>query len=281
VKCNTIKGVLLLWILVVLGLLSATRSGAAENLKSPGHELWEGQFSQCSYNAVATVLDYFYGGPSGHLADRKAFEKLVFADPLNFAGYGAYFGWAPWTSYMVESGKMTWNGQVVSLKAERFSLRPVAEAQMKKDGTILVHYEPGERRMLRQKLLTELGRGPVVMWTPYAGMFAEPSRTPWHQVMRLNEEIDAVTLRRMDTHSVTLFLHPDAAENKQVGVVDCSVVNGIYATDPDTIISTSAAMTALVRQKPVDGKSLLEAGFSGIKNDEYNVVFFKGSNADQ
>ena len=84
---------------------------------------WEGRFDQCSYNALATVLDHFYG-VEGWSNERDAFEKRVFVSALDKFKQGGYFGWAPWTSYMVQAGTIRWNGHLVSdLKAERFSLR--------------------------------------------------------------------------------------------------------------------------------------------------------------
>jgi hypothetical protein len=241
---------------------------------SSAKEMWEGRFSQCSYNAVASALDFFYGQP-GHVADKSQFEKDAFYNPLKLAGYEPYFGWGPWTSYMVGSGKMVWNGQpVVDLKSERFSLRPQAQPEIK-GRVIVVRYAPGERDALRQKLLKELARGPVVMWTPYAAALDGPFFPPWHHVTRLDDQTDIVPFGLGMTHSVTLFLHSGAPDNDSVEVTDCSAKNGVYTTDPDTIVSTAAAMTAYVRMKPPDGKSIFDNGFSGIKDDEYNVVFFQ------
>jgi len=84
---------------------------------------WEGRFSQCSYNALATVLDHFYG-VEGWADDREAYEKRVFVAALDKFGLGGYFGWTPWTSYMAQAGTIRWNGRpATDLKAERFSLR--------------------------------------------------------------------------------------------------------------------------------------------------------------
>jgi hypothetical protein len=263
-------------------LLFLTASVAAEEpapaSAASAKEIWEGRFSQCSYNAVASALDFFYGQP-GPLADKSQFEKDAFYNPLKLAGYEPYFGWGPWTSYMVGSGKMVWNGRpVVDLKAERFSLRPESQPEIK-GRVIVVRYAPGERDILRQKLLTELARGPVVMWTPYAAGLDSPSYSPWHHVTRRDAQTDIVPFGEDITHSVTLFLHSGAPDNTCVEVTDCSARNGIYTTDPDTIVSTSAAMTAYVRMKPPDGKSIFENGFTGIQHDEYNVVFFRDPNA--
>lgn len=268
------------WMGVAALFLTASVAAEQPTPASPSSakEMWEGRFSQCSYNAVASALDYFYGQP-GDVADTSQFEKRAFYNPLKLAGYEPYYGWGPWTSYMVGSGKMVWNGRpVVDLKAERFSLRPESLPVIK-GRVIVVRYAPGERDALRKKLLTELTRGPVVMWTPYAAALDSPSYSPWHHVTRRDDQTDIVPFGEGMTHSVTLFLHSGAPDKVSVEVTDCSADNGIYTTDLDTIVSTAAAMTAVVRMKPPDDKSILDNGFNGIKNDEYNVVFFRAPNA--
>jgi hypothetical protein len=44
---------------------------------------------------------------------------------------------------------------------------------------------------------------------------------------------------------------------------------------PETIAATTAAMTGSVRVDRGGGNTLLGNGFGGVKNDEYNVVFWK------
>ena len=50
---------------------------------------WEGRFDQCSYNALATVLDHFYGVEAWN-KDRESYEKRVFVSALDKFGLGAY-----------------------------------------------------------------------------------------------------------------------------------------------------------------------------------------------
>ena len=47
---------------------------------------WEGRFSQCSYNAFATVLDHYYG-VEGWNDQRDSFEKRVFVAALRNPGW--------------------------------------------------------------------------------------------------------------------------------------------------------------------------------------------------
>jgi hypothetical protein len=247
-------------------------------------DLWVGHFSQCSYNALASVLTYFYG-KSDSISDIKQFEKTAFVDPLESTGHGIYFGWGPWTSYMVNSGKVVWNGQTVTgLKAERFSLRTVRQPEIK-GRLILVHYATGERETLRAKLLQELRRGPVVMWTPYGAVMDKYFSKPWEHVSRIEDQTDAVEFNRGLTHSVTLYLQPGEENNpdiaaKRVLVSDCSALNGLFVTDLDTIVSTSSAMTTcarlFIRQNP-DHESDTLGNLDGVKKDEFNVVFFRST----
>lgn len=236
-------------------------------------QLWEGRFSQCSYNAVSSVLIYFYG-PTPRVEDRQQFEQATFASPLGTAGFGGYYGWAPWTSYMVESGKMVWNGKpVVGLRAERFALRTTQIPELR-GRLLVVHYQAGERERLEHRLMEELHRGPVVIWTPYAGALDAQFAQPWHHVSRLDENTDAVPFGPF-THSVTLYLREPANGPAQILVTDCSVRDGVYKTDAPTIVSTASAMAAFVRLAAPGEKSILARGLDGVKDDQYNVVFFR------
>jgi hypothetical protein len=257
-------------LICVLGICLSVAPSRAMASAEEDAQLWEGRFSQCSYNAVSSVLRHFYGAEGG-ISDRKAFEQKVFAGPLDAAGFGPYYGWGPWTGYMVESGRMIWNGKrVTGLKAERFSLRP-AQDIIAEQRHFVIQYAPHERATLRETLLAELRKGPVVMWTPYAGVLdaSKPGARPWHHVKRQDALTDVVPFGPF-THSVTLFLRGQ----DKVLVTDCSVWNGVYTTDADTIVSTAAAMTGFVRLKNRGEKSMIEKGFAGISDDAYNVVFF-------
>ena len=191
-----------------------------------GDELFpEARFSQCSYNALATVLDHFYG-VEGWADDRKAFEDGQFVAALKRYDLEPYFGWAPWTSYMAESGRLRWNGRAVNdLKAERFALS-TKEAPHPDGLEMLVHYQPGEKDRLVEVLLSKLGRGPVIIWTPYAGaMGREGDR--WHHVRKAGPDTDAVRFSPNVTHSVVV--------NREAGAVkvyDNSLPNGVFVVGP-------------------------------------------------
>ena len=229
---------------------------------------WEGRFSQCSYNALATVLDRFHG-VEGWTDERDEFEKRTFVAALEKHGLGAYYGWAPWTSYMVQAGTVQWNGQAVNdLKSERFALRP-KEIPVQRGQEMMVRYQPGEQDALVEKLRSRLKKGPVIIWTPYA---AAMDRGPdaWRHVRTVDEKTVAVRFSPNMTHSVVVNL-----EDGKVKVYDNSRPGGISTVEPEIVVATAAAMTGSVRVDRGSGKTLLGDGFDGIENDEYNCVFWK------
>lgn len=235
----------------------------------PEHALfWEGRFSQCSYNALATVLDRFYG-VEPWTADRDAFEKRTFVAALEPSGLAGYFGWAPWTSTMVASKTIRWNGVLVEdLQAERFELRPENVPEIR-GGEAIVRYEGGERDRLEGKLLHELKRGPVILWTPYAAAL-DRGRDAWRHVRALDPQTDAVRFHPNFTHTVVLNL-----ERGRIKVYDNSWPQGVWTAEARTIVGTAAAMVASVRLDRGGGKTLRGEGFPGVDGDAYNVVFFR------
>lgn len=231
--------------------------------------LFEGRFSQCSFNALSSVLIHFYGPTPMH-QDRKAFEKRTFHEPLSSMKFGGYYGWAPWTGYMVESDAVIWNQKVTDLSHENFALRPkkdpVADIRAR---TITVHYAEGEREKLEAKLISQLKRGPVVIWTPYAAVITKDAAKRWEHVTHTNDTTDVVPFGPF-THAVTLFLKDDG----RIMVSDGAVRDGIFYTDARTIVATASAMTGFIRIPNPKGKTVLER-IKGIENEQYNVVFWR------
>jgi hypothetical protein len=229
---------------------------------------WEGRFTQCSYNALATVLDHFYG-VEGWTDNREDYEQQTFVAALKKHGLGAYYGWAPWTSYMIQAGTIQWNGRSVNdLKAERFALRP-KEIPEPKGREMIVQYQPGEQAALVKDLMSRLEKGPVIIWTPYAAAM-DRGRDAWQHVRTVDEETVAVKFSPNMTHSVVINL-----EGEKAKVYDNSWPGGVWEVKPDVVVATAAAMTGSVRVDRGNGKTLLGEGFGGIDNDEYNVVFWK------
>jgi hypothetical protein len=232
-----------------------------------GDELFlETRYSQCSYNALATVLDHFYG-IEGWTEDRAAFEDGQFVTALRPSGLEPYYGWAPWTSYMVQSGRLRWAGQAVNdLAAERFALR-TEEVPQPQGREMLVHYQPGERGRLVEALLSRLKEGPVILWTPYAAAM-EGGGAGWRHVRPVGPDTDAVRFRSNVTHSVVVN-----REGGEVKVYDNSLPGGVFVVRPETVVATAAAMSGSIRVERAGGKTLLGDGLRGVEADEFHVVF--------
>jgi hypothetical protein len=232
----------------------------------------EGRFSQCSYNALATVLDHFYG-VEAWTSETQDFEKRTFVAALRKSGLEAYYGWAPWTSYMVQSGTIQWNGHTVDdLKAERFALK-TKEIPRPQGKEMIVRYQPGERASLCSELLSRLQKGPVIIWTPYAAALDKPDKA-WQHVRAADTNTDAVAFRPGMTHSVVVNL-----EGVRVKIYDNSSPNGVWVVDPEIVVATAAAMLGSVQIDRGGGKTIYAGlhgkGLEGAEDDAYNVVFWK------
>ncbi|NNM84636.1 MAG: transglutaminase domain-containing protein [Phycisphaerales bacterium] len=243
-------------------------------------------FDQCSYNALGSVLTYFYGpGPVITNVNRDAFEKKTFFDPLNSTGYGGYYGWAPWTSKMVDSGRMVWNGhRVTNLIGANFSLAThlvpkVLIGRVKQTHQYVffarVAFEKGERHRLIARLQRQLQKGPVLIWTPYAAVLDGNNRDmQWHQVKRMSPGHYLVPFSPQLTHAVAVFAIP---HSNKVLVVDGSDLHGVYQTSASTVVCTAAAMSASVRLKLGGGTIISRCG--DMYSDRFDVVFYKPKHA--
>jgi hypothetical protein len=260
-------------------LLTATLARADDNSPSATEQArWVGSFDQCSFNALGAVLRY-YQGTMPTFTDRQAFEKTTFQQPLNSTGLGAYYGWAPWTSYIVNTRKMPWGADTVTnIRGENFSLATAA-LPVVEGGKIRVTYAPGEREALREKLRAKLQEGPVVLWVPYAAAVAKINGitgNPWQHIHTSDQDphVDFVPFAAEITHSVTVFARatgtPPSAEAL---VMDCSVRHGIYTTSIDALVTTAAAMRASIRVIDSSGSSVFSRGLKGITGEAYEVAF--------
>ena len=246
-----------------------------QSIKSEDRKLYEGRFSQCSYNAVSSTLIHFHGATPS-FRDRSDMEKTRFNAPLNEAGMGAFFGWVPWTSFMINSHKIDWNGTVNDLTAENFSCRPrqlpSVDADQRK---ITVRYDAGEREQLEKKMLSQLQRGPVMIWTPYAAVLS-PVPQRWNHVEHVDDTTDVVPYGPF-THAVTCFLKPDG----RVVVCDGAVQDGIFYSDVPTLVATASAMPAFIRISSPRGGTTVFDRCRGIQDEQFNVVVFKSDRSPQ
>jgi hypothetical protein len=248
---------------------SVTTAFAATKPPSPAQKaLWVGQFNQCSYDALASALKYYYGYvPTYHNLTR--FQHRTFFKPLASAGYAPYFGWAPWTGYMVNSGKMIWGHRRVDhLRAANFSLATRIPPHVVNPSWMLVRFQPGERKRLVRRLERELKKGPVIIWTPYAGILG-PQGRQWHMVRKIRPHVYAVPYNVHLTHAITVF----RAKHGRVLVTDCSVLNGVYLTSPSVIVDVAAAMSTSIR---IGGKNSIYArGLHGVHGQKYETVIYR------
>jgi hypothetical protein len=277
---------ILLWA-VCLALLAgpsfAASAAAGESQITPAEKkllVWH--FDQCSYNALGSVLTYYYGpGPTIDQANRSAFERKTFVRAINATGYGGFFGWAPWTSKMVDSGLMVWNGhRVNNLVAENFSLatKKVPQVLVQFDRQshryqfwAVVRFMPGERAQLIARLKTMLAKGPVIIWTPYAAMLDRTHpNLAWHRAKRKSPGHYMVPFNPYLTHAVAVFA---IKHSQRVLVVDGSMLNGVYKTTPNNVVCTAAAMSASVRLK-WGGPTILSS-CGDMQGDRFDVVFYR------
>lgn len=239
-----------------------------KSIDTKDRQLFEMRFSQCSYNAVSSVLIH-YCGPTPTFQDLGEMEKHTFRDPLAESGMMDFHGWVPWTSYMINSKQMEWNGPVDRLTAENFSCRPaqVPFADTTKQ-QITVRYADGERQELESKMLAQLRRGPVLIWTPYAAVLSPVSKC-WRHVEHVNDETDIVPYGPF-THAVACYLRDD----DWILVVDGASEEGLYRTDIRTIVATSSAMASFVRIPRSQGGEATIDLLRGVEDDEFNVVVY-------
>lgn len=248
--------------------VAGTAAAAMHKPSQQQKKLWVGQFNQCSYDALASALKYYYGFvPRYH--NLAKFQHRTFYMPLAATGYGPYFGWAPWTAYMVNSHKMVWgNIRIDHLRARRFSLATHLPPRVVNPSWMLVRFEPGERQRLVHRLEHYLKKGPVIIWTPYAGILG-PKGHSWHMVQRVKPHVYAVPYNQHLTHAITVF--PDG--HKKVLVTDCSVLNGVYVTSPSVIVDVAAAMSTSIR---IGGKNSIYAhGLRGVHHGKYETVIYR------
>ena len=233
-----------------------------------GDELFpEARFSQCSYNALATVLDHFYG-VEGWADDRKAFEDGQFVAALKRYDLEPYFGWAPWTSYMAESGRLRWNGRAVNdLKAERFAL---SNKRGPSPGWV------GDARSLSARREGPPGRSLALKIGPGAGhhldavcggdgaggrpLAPRPQSGPGHGRRAVQPQRHAQRRRE-----------PGGGGGQ--GLRQLATERGLRGRQPETVVATAAAMSGSVRVNRGGGRTLLGDGLPGVEADEFHVSF--------
>jgi hypothetical protein len=192
---------------------------------------WEGRYSQCSFNNLASVLDHFYGIPQAYP------EEQMFKGTLPYEMRGL-FGWAPYTGFMVQSKKLTWNAQkVVDLDCEWFGLK--LDKQGERRGMIFsIQLEKDELGSLKKKVIGYLRRGLLILWVPYgAGGFRFSLAAGWKNV-KLTEEKNFNVAVSWFTHCIVV----GGYKNGQFQIFDCSDRDGVFFVSAEQLIVNALAM---------------------------------------
>ncbi len=192
---------------------------------------WEGRYSQCSFNNLASVLDHFYGIPQKYPAE-SMFKGAL---PHEMRGL---FGWAPYTGFMVQSGKLTWNAQkVVDLDCEWFDLK--VEKQGERRGMIFsIQLAEEELESLKKKIIGYLGKGPLIFWVPYgAGRFRFSAAANWKNVKLMDGKSYRAAVAWF-THCVVV----GGYKNEQFQIFDCSDRDGVFFVSTEQLIINALAM---------------------------------------
>ncbi|MFX1294005.1 MAG: hypothetical protein ACFFD2_03975 [Promethearchaeota archaeon] len=192
---------------------------------------WEGRYSQCSYNNLASVLDNFYGVPNKYPSDN------VFPDALPQKMRG-FYGWAPYTGFMVKSQQLVWNSQkVINLDCEWFDLISSREGRRDKM-SFTIQFEEGELKSLKKKLLDYLAKGPIILWVPYgAGSFRFSPFAGWKNVKQESKNKYKAILP-WSTHCIVI----GGYINGYFRIVDCSDRSGIFLISSEQLLVNVVAM---------------------------------------
>ena len=193
---------------------------------------WEGRYSQCSYNNLASVLDHFYGVPTTYPPE-EIFKQAL---PPKMIGY---YGWAPYTGYMVQTQRLEWNSKAVNLNCEWFELKTSTEG-VRSDNTFRIQLAEGDLNALEGKLLNYLQKGPLILWVPYGGgAFRFTPFENWRNVKQGDKgEYSAVV--PWFTHCVVV----GGYEKGLYRVFDCSHPSGIFLLPKDQLLVNVIAMNS-------------------------------------
>ncbi|MHA1129369.1 MAG: hypothetical protein ACTSQI_11975 [Candidatus Helarchaeota archaeon] len=192
---------------------------------------WEGRYSQCSFNNLASVLDHFYGIP-GMYPPEEMFKRSL---PYEMRGL---FGWAPYTGFMVKSGRLVWNEQKVeNLDCEWFELK--AKRIGERTGMIFsIQLDNDELLLLKREILHALKKGPLILWVPYgAGRFRFSPTANWKNVQLTKKSVYSAVVAWI-THCIVV----GGYINGQFQIFDSSDRNGVFLISPNQLIINSLAM---------------------------------------
>jgi len=231
----------------------------------------ENKYSQCSYNALATVLNHFYGEYSVE-DDTWALENGkpkktkdgFFLNNLP-SEYKGYYGWIPYAQYfldeMAENCK-EWNGQKIDVDYETFSISggeiTFAGVSNTNAGPLNVYdikFKDGELEGITKGLSEKLNDGPCFLWIPWAAH--------WGNVWKTENGYRTGAMPNV-THAIVLESYD--AEKNVFKISDNAVLNGNFDVTPEDLITKLLAMPELQKERDKRGVTL-----KGIEGTKYHT----------
>lgn len=231
----------------------------------------ESRYSQCSYNALATVLNHFYGEHyveddswSMENGKPKKTKDGFFLDSLP-AEYKGYYGWIPYAQYilgdMAANGK-EWNGQKVDLDYETFDIvggeitfAGVSNSNVGKLNVYDVKFKDGELESMTKGISKRLDDGPCLLWIPWA--------VHWGNVWKTEEGYRTGAMPNV-THAIVLESYD--SEKDVFKISDNAVPNGNFEVTPEDLITKLLAMPELQKERDKLGITL-----KGVEGTKYHT----------
>jgi len=148
-----------------------------------------------------------------------------------------YYGWAPYTGFMVKTKQLKWNSEVVILECDWFDLKTQRSGRREGD-RYQINLEEGELEQIQERLLICLKKGPLILWVPYgAGAFQYMPFSNWKNVKQ-EAQNQYTAIVPWFTHCIVV----GGYENNRFRIYDCSHRNGIFLVSKDQLLINVLAM---------------------------------------
>lgn len=232
----------------------------------------ETRYSQCSYNALATILNHFYGedvvpDDSVGIRDGKRQRTEGFYASHLPAELKGYYGWIPYAPYVLKEMKergSKWNETAIELEAEWFSIEGggvayKGEHTAKGLPVVEITFKEGEMEELTGHLAGKVLEGLCLLWIPNAAQWG----TTWE-----GGGVYKTAIMPNTTHAIVLTDYDP--EKGTFWISDGSVRDGIFEVPANDLISKLVAMPYLQKERDNAGKAL-----KGIEGANYHSVIRK------
>lgn len=231
----------------------------------------ESRYSQCSYNALATVLNHFYGQ---HVVEDdtwlmengkpKKAKDGFFLNSLP-AEYKGYYGWIPYAQYFIgdmTENKKQWNGQSIDIDCETFSVdggeitfAGISNTNIGPLNVYDVKFGDGELESITKGLSEKLEEGPCLLWIPWA--------VHWGNVWKTENGYRTGAMPNV-THAIVLESYD--TEKNVFRISDNAVPNGNFDVAPEDLITKLLAMPELQKERDKRGVTL-----KGVEETKYHT----------